>query len=345
MLLRQLSEASGVSGNEAEVRAIVRENVKDHVCEMSVDVLGNLTTVRNPGTTGPKVMIAAHMDEVGLMVTFVEKTGMLRFTTVGGIDRRVLQGKAVLVGANRLPGVIGSKPIHRQTPAERSVPLMLNQLFIDIGAKSKEEAEKKVKIGDYAIFATKYNEFGEDRVKGKALDDRVGCLVLIETLKALKARDSKLQVYGVFTTQEEVGTRGAAVAAHRINPDIGIVLEGTICADFAADAPEGHATSSGKGPALSLMDNSSIANKKMTKHLVELANANGVPWQWRRATSGGNDAGRISLTHKGVPACGISVPCRYIHSPVAVVSKSDIYHVVKLLGLFLKSIEEGGLAL
>lgn len=345
MLLRQLSEASGVSGNEAEVRALVRENVKDYVCEMSVDVLGNLTTVRNPDAPGPKVMIAAHLDEVGLMVTFVEKSGMLRFTTVGGIDRRVLQGKAVLVGPNRLPGVIGSKPIHRQLPAERSVPLMINQMFIDIGAKNKEDAEKKVKIGDYAIFATKYNEFGEDKVKGKALDDRVGCLVLIETLKALKERDSKLKVYGVFTTQEEVGTRGAAVAAHRIDPDLGIVLEGTVCADFIADVPQGHATSVGQGPAISLMDNSSIANKKMREHLVTLAKANNVPWQYRRATSGGNDAGRISQTHDGVPACSLSVPCRYIHSPVSVVSKSDIYHAVKLLGLFLKSIEEGGLAL
>lgn len=341
MLLEQLSMASGVSGNEKEVRDIIKEAVQDRVDEMHVDNLGNLITVKKGKKSGPKVMIAAHMDEVGLMITWVEKNGMLRFTTVGGIDRRVLQGKAVLVGPNRLPGVIGSKPIHRQDPAERSKPMAINQLFIDIGAKSKEDAEKKVKIGDYVIFATKFAEIGDGKYKGKALDDRVGCLVLMETLK----NSYSMPVYGVFTTMEEIGTRGAAVSAHAIDPDLGIVLEGTVCADFMFDVPEGHATSSGAGPALSLMDASSIANKKMVQKLVELADKNKIPYQFRRATSGGNDAGRISLTRKGVPACSISVPCRYIHSPVSVVSKSDIDNAVKLLGLFLKSIEQGGLSL
>lgn len=341
MLLERLSHASGVSGNEGEVREIIKEAVRDHVDELQVDNLGNLIALKKGKQPGPKVMIAAHMDEVGLMITWIEKNGMLRFTTVGGIDKRVLQGKAVLVGPNRLPGVIGSKPIHRQEPSERNKPLPVNQLFIDIGAKSKEEAEKKVKVGDYAIFATKFGEFGAGKYKGKAMDDRVGCLVLIETLK----NTYNMPVYGVFTTMEEIGTRGAAVAAHAVDPDLGIVLEGTVCADFMFDVPEGHATNIGAGPALSLMDATSIANKAMVRHLVELAERNKIPYQFRRATSGGNDAGRISLTRKGVPACSISVPCRYIHSPVSVVSKSDIENTIKLLDTFLRSIEQGGLKL
>lgn len=341
MLLEQLSNAFGISGNEKEVRDLIKDAVKDRVDEMRVDNLGNLITLKKGKKAGPKVMIAAHMDEVGLLITWIEKNGMLRFTTAGGIDKRVLQGKAVLVGPNRIPGVLGSKPIHRQEPSERTKPMAINQLFIDIGAKSKEEAEKKVKVGDYAMFATKFAEFGDGKYKGKALDDRVGCLVLIEALK----ENYSMPVYGVFTTMEEIGTRGAATSAHAIEPDLGIVLEGTVCADFMFDVPEGHATNSGAGPALSLMDATSIANKKMVQKLVELAERNKIPYQFRRATSGGNDAGRISLTHKGVPACSISVPCRYIHSPVSVVSKSDIDNAVKLLGLFLRSIEQGGLKL
>ncbi|MEW6723948.1 MAG: M42 family metallopeptidase [Bacillota bacterium] len=341
MVLKRLTEAAGVAGNEGEVRDLLRELVTPHVDEVRGDTLGNLIAVKKGKKDGPRVMIAAHMDEVGLMIINIEKSGLLRFTKAGGIDDRVLLGKKVLVGKDKVPGVIGAKPIHLQEPKEREVPIKVDNLFIDIGAKEQADAEKKVKVGDYAVFATQYEEFGQDKIKAKALDDRVGCAVLLEVLKD----DYEIPIYGAFTVMEEIGTRGAAVAAYAISPDIGIVLEGTVCADFVADTPEGHATTSGAGPALSIMDATSIGNKVLLRHAVRLAEENGIPYQFRRATTGGNDAGRIHLNKEGVPSISVSVPCRYIHSPVSVISNSDYENAIKLVRLFLKSIQEGGLEL
>ncbi|MCL4425400.1 MAG: M42 family metallopeptidase [Firmicutes bacterium] len=336
MLLKRLSEALGVSGNEHEVREIIKEAIKDQVDEIRVDTLGNLRAVKGKGKS-PRVMVAAHMDEVGLMISWIEKSGLLRFRKVGGIDDRVLVSKTVLVGKDRIPGVIGAKAIHLQDPRERETPLKYEDLYIDIGAKSKEEAEKKVKLGDFAAFATCYEEFGQRKAKGKAFDDRVGCTVLMEALKG----QYEFELNAVFTVQEEVGLRGAAVAAYDLDPQMGLVLEGTTCSDTPGTDPEGYATEVGKGPALSLMDASSIANKKMVQEMVRLAQENGLPYQFRRTTMGGNDAGRIHLTRQGVPSASLSVPCRYIHSPVSVISLDDLENAVKLLGLFLKTVEQG----
>jgi len=336
MLLKQLSEALGVSGNEHEVREIIKDAVKGLVDEIRVDTLGNLIAVKGKGKR-PRVMVAAHMDEVGLMVSWIEKNGLLRFRKVGGIDDRVLVSKTVLVGKERVPGVIGAKAIHLQEPKERENPLRYEDLYIDIGAKSKEEAEKKVKLGDFVAFATRFEEFGQRKAKGKAFDDRVGCTVLIEALKG----QYDFELNAVFTVQEEVGLRGATVAAYDVDPEMALVLEGTTCSDTPGTDPEGYATEVGKGPALSLMDASSIANKRMVQEMVRLAQEHGLPYQFRRTTMGGNDAGRIHLTREGVPSASLSVPCRYIHSPVSVISLDDLENAVKLLGLFLKSIEGG----
>lgn len=336
MLLKQLSEALGVSGNEHEVREIIKDAVKGLVDEIRVDTLGNLIAVKGKGKR-PRVMVAAHMDEVGLMVSWIEKNGLLRFRKVGGIDDRVLVSKTVLVGKERVPGVIGAKAIHLQEPKERENPLRYEDLYIDIGAKSKEEAEKKVKLGDFVAFATRFEEFGQRKAKGKAFDDRVGCTVLIEALKG----QYDFELNAVFTVQEEVGLRGATVAAYDVDPEMALVLEGTTCSDTPGTDPEGYATEVGKGPALSLMDASSIANKRMVQEMVRLAQEHGLPYQFRRTTMGGNDAGRIHLTREGVPSASLSVPCRYIHSPVSVISLDDLENAVKLLGLFLKSIDGG----
>lgn len=336
MLLKQLSEALGVSGNEHEVREIIKDAIKGLVDEIRVDTLGNLIAVKGKGKR-PRVMVAAHMDEVGLMVSWIEKNGLLRFRKVGGIDDRVLVSKTVLVGKERVPGVIGAKAIHLQEPKERENPLRYEDLYIDIGAKSKEEAEKKVKLGDFVAFATRFEEFGQRKAKGKAFDDRVGCTVLIEALKG----QYDFELNAVFTVQEEVGLRGATVAAYDVDPEMALVLEGTTCSDTPGTDPEGYATEVGKGPALSLMDASSIANKRMVQEMVRLAQEHGLPYQFRRTTMGGNDAGRIHLTREGVPSASLSVPCRYIHSPVSVISLDDLENAVKLLGLFLKSIDGG----
>jgi len=336
MLLKQLTEACGAPGQEGEVRALIRSEVAPYVDEVRTDALGNLIAVKNPTSSGPKVMLAAHMDEVALMILGIEKNGYLRFRPIGGIDPRVLVAKAVLVGEKKIPGVIGSKPIHLQKPEERERPISIDDLLIDIGAKSQEEAEKLVKLGDCAYFATSYEEFGQDKVKAKALDDRVGCALLIELLK-----DSwEFPLYAAFTVQEEVGLRGAGVAAYQVQPDIALVFEGTTASDVPETEPHMRSTSVGKGPALTVMDRSVIPHPPLVRELIELAQRQGIPYQIRRSNTGGTDAGQIQLTAGGTKAAVISVPCRYIHSAASVMNKQDFTNALKLARAYLQSLQE-----
>lgn len=336
MLLKRLSEAFGPSGYEQEVRTILQEELTAHVNQWQRDALGNLIAVK-PAAAGPKVMIAAHMDEVGLMISHVDEAGLLHFHKVGGIDDRVLVSKPVLVGKDRIPGVIGAKAIHLQRPEERTQVLPHRSLFIDIGAKSKDEALGKVNIGDYVIFATKYGEFGDGLAKGKAFDDRAGCVVLAELLKD----NYQFPLYGAFTVQEEIGLRGAGVAAYAVEPDLAIILEGTTCNDVSGIDEHEQSTVLGGGPAITFMDGTAIGNKAMIQELVRLAEANNIPYQFKRTLTGGNDAGRINLSRAGVPVVAVSMPCRYIHSPVSVLSLADLQHTLALVKLFLRSIEGG----
>lgn len=337
MLLKRLSEAFGPSGKEHEVRALLSEELKSHVDELKTDRLGNLIAIKRGKAAGPKVMLAAHMDEVGLMVVGINSQGLLQFRKVGGIDDRVLVSKQVLVGKNKINGVIGAKAIHLQKRQERSQVIPHDAMYIDIGARSKEEAQKYVNIGDYAVFATQFAEFGDGYYKGKAFDDRTGCAVLAEILK----RDYQIPVYGTFTVQEEVGLRGAGVAAYTVEPDMAIVLEGTTCSDIPETKEHGYCTTLGEGPAITIMDASVITNKKMVAKLFELADQHSIPVQIKRSITGGSDAGRISQSKGGVPTVVVSVPCRYIHSPVSVCKKTDLDFTIKLVDLFLKSIEGG----
>lgn len=336
MLLKKLSEAFGPSGCEQEVRTILQEELKDYISEWQRDALGNLIACK-PAATGPRVMVAAHMDEVGLMISSVDSAGLLHFHKVGGIDDRVLVSKPVLVGKERVRGVIGAKAIHLQRPEERTQVIPHRSLFIDIGAKSKEEALEKVKIGDYVIFATQYGELGAGMAKGKAFDDRAGCAILAELLK----EDYSFPLYGAFTVQEEVGLRGAGVAAYAIEPDLAIVLEGTTCNDVSGIEEHEYSTVVGGGPAITFMDTSAVGNKAMIQELVRLAEANGIPYQFKGTVTGGNDAGRINISRAGVPVVAVSIPCRYIHSPVSLLSLADVEHSKALVKLFLRSIEGG----
>lgn len=336
MLLKRLSEAFGPSGYEQEVRTILQEELTDHVSEWQRDALGNLIAVK-PAADGPRVMVAAHMDEVGLMISHVDEAGLLHFHKVGGIDDRVLVSKPVLVGKERIPGVIGAKAIHLQRPEERTQVLPHRSLFIDIGAKNKDEALAKIKIGDYVIFDTKYGEFGVGLAKGKAFDDRAGCVVLTEILKD----NYSFPLYGAFTVQEELGLRGAGVAAYAIEPDLAIVLEGTTCNDVSGIDEHEYSTVLGGGPSITFMDGTSIGNKAMIQELVRLAQENNIPYQFKRTLTGGNDAGRINVSRAGVPVVAVSMPCRYIHSPVSVLSLADLQNTLALVKLFLRSIEGG----
>lgn len=338
MLLKKLTEAHGVSGNEKEVRNIIIEELKDYVDDIQIDRIGNVIVYKKGEIDTPRLMLAAHMDEVGLMITKIEDSGLLRFTCVGGIDQRILVSKPVLVGNKKINGVIGAKPFHLQKKSEWKKALDYKELYIDIGVSSKEEAEKLVKPGEYVSFSSNYTEFGDNLIKAKSLDDRVGCSILIDILKTKR----KLSIYGVFTVMEEIGLVGAGPAAYRIEPDIGIVLEGTICSDVSGTEKHLQATELGKGPAISVMDRTTIFNQKLRSHLIEIANKNNIPYQLRKTTFGGNDSGKIHITKTGSVTATLSVPCRYIHSPISVMNKNDYVNTEKLLNLFIEDLEKGG---
>ena len=327
MILKELSEAFGVSGNEDDVRAIVLDAVREHVDEVKVDALGNvLAFKRGTGRQRMRVMLAAHMDEVGLMVVGHDNDGFLRVRSVGGIDPRLLPGTLLQVGSERISGVIGVKPIHLLKDNGDKVA-KLEDLVVDVGAKSKDEARKLAPLGTYATFATRFRELGPT-VRGKAFDDRAGCAVLVELLRGERFR---FDLHAVFTVQEEVGLRGARVAAYAIEPDCAFALEGTVADDMPKDKDTSPTTELGQGPAITVMDRSFIADRRLVRLLTSTAEEIGIPYQIKQPGIGGTDAGAIHLTREGVPSVTVAVPCRYIHSPVALLSLDDFNNTVRLM--------------
>lgn len=329
MLLQKLSDARGVSGNEDAVREIILEEIRPYVDEYRVDNMGNLiaTVHAQEGVEKPhRVMVAAHMDEVGLMIIQVGKDGMLRFRTVGGIDPRVLPAKRVLIGKDAVPGVIGIKAVHLVTAEEEEQVLKVDQLYIDIGAKNKEEAEGVVHLGDTAAFVTQSRLLGRVAM-GKAFDDRAGCAVLAELLK----ERYPVELVAVFTVQEEVGTRGARVAAYGIEPEIGIALEGTICDDLPRKQDLTPVSRMGYGPAITTMDRSLVCDRRLVDLLVRAATDRGIPFQFKAPGLGGTDAGAIHMVREGVPSVAVAVPARYIHTPVSFINLDDFEHTVTLV--------------
>ena len=339
MLLKRLTEASGVSGNEKEVRNIILNEIKDFVDEVKVDRLGNIIAYKKGKNNFKKLMVTAHMDEVGLMVTDIDDIGLLKFTTVGGIDKRILISKPVIVGKDKILGVIGAKPIHLQKKEEWENALNIDQLYIDIGVNTKEAAEKLVNIGDYVAFDSQYIEFGENLAKAKALDNRVGCSLLVELIKEIKDVD----FYGIFTVMEEIGLVGAGPAAYKVNPDLGIILEGTLCYDIPKLDQHLVPTILNKGPAISLVDRTTLFNIDFRKQIVRIAEENNIPYQYRKTAMGGNDSGKIHTAKEGSITTTISVPCRNIHSPTSVMSKNDYENTFKLLKAILSEHEKGEL--
>ncbi|MEM0357892.1 MAG: M42 family metallopeptidase [Candidatus Bathyarchaeia archaeon] len=329
--LEKLSNACGVAGREDEVRKIMKELLKPYVDEISEDKLGNVIGVKKGEKNAPKVMLAAHMDEIGLFVKTISKEGFLQFAKIGGIDDRILLAQKVLVHTEKGPlhGIIGSKPPHIQKEEERKKVLTFDELFIDIGAESLEEARKMgVKIGDPVSFDIKFARIGNDVVIGKAFDDRVGCAVMIEAMKMLKK--TECTVYAVGTVQEEVGLRGATVAAFGIYPDVGIALEVTVAGDVPGVKEVEAPVKMRKGPAIEVADMGLITHPKVLRLLVEAAEENNIPYQLETGLPGSTDAARIALTREGVPSGVISVPTRYIHSPASLASLKDLENAVKL---------------
>ncbi len=335
--LKTLCALPGVSSHEDQVRDYIRRRVEPCADSVRVDALGNLIVFkRGARPAGNRLMLCAHMDEVGLMVKSVTETGCLKFGCVGGIDRRVLLGKRVSVGEKGVPGVIGLKAIHLTTAKERKKAPKLTDLYIDIGAKDRDEALAQVEPGDVCAFVSDAVEFGSGMLKAKAIDDRVGCAVLVKLLEEELPVDCTF----VFTAMEEVGARGAFGAAFSVTPEVALVLEGTTAADTPALEPDRQVCWPGKGPVLSWMDGGTIYDRGLFELLRGLAEDNGLPWQMKHYLAGGTDGKAIQRTKAGVRVAGISAAVRCLHAPSSVCSISDAEQMLVLARLFVGAVAE-----
>lgn len=327
--LPELSELRGASGDEGAVRRFIKEKVKPLCGEVFTDTMGNLYAHKQKEGR-PRVLLTAHMDEVAMLITKIRDDGELEYD-YAGIDCRVMPGRRVVIGENAVMGVIGTKPIHLQSEEEYASSVKHKDLTIDIGAKDKEDAAKYVSVGDYACFTTKFEEFGEGLFTGKALDDRVGCAVLIELLKG----DYDLDLFAAFTVQEEAGVRGANLAADHVHPQLALNFEGTTANDMPEAKGHETVTKVGFGPALTFMDRGTIVPARVFDALKNAANKAGIPYQLRCGTNGMTDIGRIHTDVGGCLSGGISVPCRYIHSAQSVASQEDLLNTIRLADSFL----------
>lgn len=326
-LLERLCNACAVSGDEGAVRSIVLEQLASYKDSTQVDNLGNVLVNRiGQGTDRLKVMVAAHMDEIGFMLTYDDGEGIFRFDTVGGIDPRQLPGKPVWVGADNIPGVIGAKPIHLTTAQERKNAISIQELRIDVGPENKTRA----KLGDRATFATRYRRLGPS-LRAKALDDRLGVATLIELVKHAP---ENIDLLAAFTVQEEVGLRGARVAAYAANPNLAFVLDSTPANDLPAwDESENdrYNTRLGAGPAIYVADSGTLSDPRLIRHLVVTAEAQGIPYQFRQPGGGGTDAAAIHRQRAGIPSVSISVPGRYAHTAAGIARISDWKNTLALI--------------
>lgn len=330
--LEKLSNACGVAGREEEVRSLMKNFLKPHVDEVKEDRLGNIIGLKKGKKNAPIVMLAAHMDEIGLLVKTIVKEGFLQFMKIGGIDDRILLAQKVMIHTEKgsLHGIIGSKPPHIQKEEERKKVPTFDELFIDVGAKDQEEVRKMgAKIGDSVCFDIKFAKVRKDVVIGKAFDDRVGCAVMIEAMKRLEK--AECTVYAVGTVQEEVGLRGAATSAFGIYPDVGIALDVTVAGDVPGVREVEAPTKLRKGPSIEIADSGLITPPKVLRLLVDSAEEKKIPYQLETGLPGQTDAARISLTKEGVPSGAVSIPTRYIHSPSSLLSLQDAENTVKLV--------------
>ncbi len=335
VLIEKLCNTMGVSGNEGEVRSLIRKKIENYADEVTIDTMGNLIALKKGKSNKKRVMLSAHTDEVGFIISGVTEKGYLEFKKVGGIDTRVIISKKVFVGEKQIPGVIAQKAIHLKSSSERKKVPEVKSLYIDIGANSKKEALSLVKIGDYAGFATQFAKLSENIIKAKAIDDRAGCWVLLELIK----KEVLYDTYFCFLVQEEVGLRGAKIVGERIKPDIALVLEATTCNDVGLFEEHEQVTTLGGGVSITARDGASIVAQEYHKALKELAENKKIPYQYKRSTRGGNDAGAIYISGEGVKTAALSVPCRYLHSPVSVASVSDIEAMKNLASEFLDNID------
>ena len=337
--LKTLCALPGVSSHEDAVREYIRQEIAPYAHSIRVDAIGNLIAEKKGERPGKhSLMLAAHMDEVGLMVHTITDDGYLKFSTVGGIDRRVLIGKRVLVGPKMVAGVIGLKAYHLTSAEEEKKVPKLKEFYIDIGAKDAEDAKAWVRPGDVAVFDSDVLTFGNGFLKAKAIDDRIGCAVMVELMK----KDLPMDCTFVFTVQEEVGTRGAFGAAFSVKPDIALVLEGTTAADLPTTPARQRVCVPGKGPVVPYMDGGTVYDRELFRLLRSLAKEHGIPWQTKEYVSGGTDAGAIQRSREGVRVAAISAAVRYLHTPSSVAALEDFDNILMLAELFISAVAEMG---
>ena len=338
-LLKTLCALNGVSGDEDAVRDYLRTQAEPYADAIRTDALGNLIVFkRGRRATGSKLLLCAHMDEVGLIVTRATEDGFLKFDFVGGVDRRVVLGKPVELGPDRVPAIVGMKAIHMLTAEERKKVPKTDAFYLDIGARDREEALSRVEPGTYGSFVCTPEELGDGFLKSKAIDDRVGCAILLELLK----EDLPLDVTFAFTAQEEVGTRGAFAAAFSVKPDIALVLETTTAADLPGVEDHRKVCAPGKGPVISYMDGGTIYDRGLFEDLRRLAEDNGIPWQTKEYIAGGNDARTIQRSRAGVRVAAMSAAVRYLHAPASVANVEDMENMLRLTRLFLEEMARDG---
>ncbi len=341
-LLEELVNASGVSGFEGPVRDLIKRHLES-ITNIEIDNLGSIIAQKEGSDEKPRVMIAGHMDEVGLMVSHIGKDGFIKFQPLGGWWDQVMLAQRVTVMGSKgeVPGVIGSKPPHLLSPEERKKVVEMKEMFVDIGASSDEDVKKMgIKPGDPIVVVSSFTRMRkENMLMGKALDDRVGCAVFIEVIKRLQGVDHPNTVFGVGTVQEEVGLRGAKTSADFINPDVAFAAEVSIAGDTPGVAESEAQARLGKGPSIVVLDGSLIPNTKLRDLTVSTAEEHGIPHQFQAGIRGGTDAGRIHLHGIGVPSLVIGVPTRYIHSHVGVIDHNDFENAVKLLVEIIKKLD------
>lgn len=331
-MLKELCLLNGTSGDESAVRNYIIEKISGK-CEYKVDALGSIIAFKKGRkTTDKKVMFCAHMDEVGFIITHVTDDGYLKFAPVGGIDAEAVLTRRLNI--NGKTGIVGAKAVHLMNSDEKENVPKCSDFLIDIGAENKAEAEKYVQPGDYAYFISDYCEFGDGFIKAKALDDRIGCMLLMELIDS----DLEYDTYFCFNVQEEVGLRGAACTSYSVQPDIAVVLESTTAADIDGVSGAERCCVLGNGPVISYMDGRTIYDRALYQRAVHIAKENGIKAQTKTKIAGGNDAGAVQTSAGGCRVAAVSLPCRYIHTGASVVKKSDIEETRKFLKLFAAAI-------
>ncbi|MCM3716008.1 M42 family metallopeptidase [Alkalihalobacillus oceani] len=342
-MLKDLTDANGISGDEREVREVMTSYIQPYADEVTTDKLGSLVAKKVGQADGPKIMIAGHLDEIGFMVTSIDDKGFLRFQTVGGWWEQVMlaQRVTVMTKEGNIPGVIGSKPPHILPADVRKKPVDKKDMFIDIGASSKEEAlEFGVRPGDSVVPVCEFTVMKNEKyLMAKAWDNRIGCAIAIDVMRELKDAKHPNTVYGVGTIQEEVGLRGARTSAHLIQPDIGFGIDVGIAGDTPGVTEKEALAKMGEGPQIVLYDASMISHKGLREFVTTTADEHDIPYQYDSMAGGGTDSGAIHVTANGVPALSITVATRYIHTHAAILHRDDYENTVKLLVEVIKKLD------